>query len=331
MESISCKALYGAAASALMALALAGQTAGCGAKSSHTPSAATGATTQSTTTSSLPGSGRPPVTVGDKNTPEQFVLGELYEQALAARGFSVSLNRNIGPTGVTIRALHQGSLDLYPEYIYIWNQDVARDAAAFKSLRTAYRAGQQYALAHGLELLKPTPFGNTPAIVVTDYFARTHGLKQIGDLGPFSSALAFGGPPQFRSTGLAALERVYNLPAPIYRVLSVGGQYDALDTGEVQAAEVNLTDGSLATGDYRVLADPKRVLGWGNVVPVVTQKVLNAEGPAFTATINAVSALLTLPVMRELNEQVDQHADPGAVATQFLETHGLIPTGQGSS
>jgi glycine betaine/choline ABC-type transport system substrate-binding protein len=64
---------------------------------------------------------------------------------------------------------------------------------------------------------------------------------------------------------------------------------------------------------------------------VVTQKVLNAEGPAFTATINAVSALLTLPVMRELNEQVDQHADPGAVATQFLETHGLIPTGQGSS
>lgn len=317
---------------ATLLAALAVLAAGCGGSGSHTTPASTAtSTTQSTTTpGQLPGSDRPAVTVGDKNTPEQFVLGELYEQALAARGFSVSLNRNIGPTGVTIRALRQGSLALYPEYINVWNQSIARDGSMFKSAGAAYQAGQRYALAHGFELLKPTPFGNTPAIVVTDYFARTHGLKQIGDLGPFLSALTLGGPPQFKSTGLEALERVYNLPPPVYKVLPVGGQYDALATGGVQAAEVNLTDGSLATGDYRVLRDPKRVLGWGNVVPVVTQKVLTAEGPEFVATINAVSALLTLSTMRELNEQVDQHVDPAAVATQFLVTHGLIPPAQGS-
>ena len=43
------------------------------------------------------------------------------------------------------------------------------------------------------------------------------------------------------------------------------------------------------------------MFGWGNVVPVASVRALDAEGPAFEATINRVSALLTLPAMRELN------------------------------
>ncbi|HEX2396795.1 MAG TPA: glycine betaine ABC transporter substrate-binding protein, partial [Solirubrobacteraceae bacterium] len=38
-----------------------------------------------------PGAGRPPVTLGSKNFTEQFVLGQLYKQALEARGFRVTL------------------------------------------------------------------------------------------------------------------------------------------------------------------------------------------------------------------------------------------------
>ena len=319
-------------ARAATALGVALLAAGCGGGTPgvHTTTSAAGTGTPTTATGPLPGKGRPAVTVGDKNTPEQFVLGELYEQALAARGFSVSLNRNIGPTGVIIGALHQGSLDMYPEYIDVWNKDIAHDGSTFTSARAAYQAGQAFALAQGLQLLRPTPFGSTDAIAVTEYYARSHGLRQIADLGPLSSSLTFGGPPQFKATGLVALERAYGLPPPRYRVLPVGGQYQALAQNSVQVADVTMTDGDLATGNYRVLSDPRHVLGWGNVVPVVTQKILQAEGPAFARTINAVSALLTLPVMRQLNEQVEQHLDPAAVATQFLETHGLIPPAQGS-
>src|SRR5207237_777994 len=75
---------------------------------SSTSIAASASTTDAgatTTTASLPGTGRPPVTIGDKNFTEQFVLGELYRQALQAQGFSVQLNRNIGPTDVTLQAL----------------------------------------------------------------------------------------------------------------------------------------------------------------------------------------------------------------------------------
>lgn len=286
--------------------------------------------TNTATTPVLPGKGRPAVVVGDKNTPEQFVLGELYEQALAAEGFSVSLNRNIGPTQVTIRALHQGTLSMYPEYIDVWNNQVAGEHRTFKSSHAAYQAGQQFADRHGLKLLNPTPFGDTEALAVTDYYAINHGLSTVHDLRTIEP-LTVGGPPQFKAGGLVALERAYGLSPPGFKLLPLGGQYQALNQNIVQAAGVNTTDGDLASGDYRVLGDPSHVLGWGNVVPVVPKRVLEKEGPAFAATINAVSAQLTLSAMRQLNEQVDQHVDPASAAAQFLETHGLIPAGQGSS
>ena len=86
-----------------------------------------------------------------------------------------------------------------------------------------------------------------------------------------------------------------------------------------------MTDGQLASGDYRPLGDPQHLFGWGNAVPVLTAKVIDAEGPAFADTIDRISALLTTPVMRQLNQAVDVAGqDPAAVARQFLETHGLI-------
>ena len=304
--------------------------AACGSNAVH-PTASSGTSqTHTTSTAPLPGTGRPPVVIGDKNTPEQFVLGELYEEALAAEGFSVSLNRNIGPTQVTIRALHQGSLDMYPEYIDVWNRQVAHDGQTFSSSRAAHAAGQRFALRHGLQLLNPTLFGNTDALAVTDYYAAQHGLRTVRDLRNVGHALAVGGPPQFKQSGLVALQEAYGFTAKAFKTLPVGDQYEALNQNTVQAADVSTTDGDLATGDYRVLKDPNHVLGWGNVVPVVTQSTLAKEGPTFRATINAVSALLTISAIRQMNQQVEQHIDPATVAAQFLETHGLIGPGQSS-
>jgi osmoprotectant transport system substrate-binding protein len=155
-----------------------------------------------------------------------------------------------------------------------------------------------------------------------------HGLSSVGDLRTLPRPLIVGGPPQFKASGLKALQRAYGFSPHAFQVLPVGSQYQALNQNTVQAAAVNTTDGDLASGDYRVLRDPKNVLGWGNVVPVVTQKTLQKEGPTFAATVNAVSALLTISAMRQMNEQVEQHVDPATVAAQFLQTHGLIPPGQ---
>jgi len=110
-----------------------------------------------------------------------------------------------------------------------------------------------------------------------------------------------------------------------YRSLAVGDQYPALNNGTIQAAEVNTTDGQLATGDYAVMRDPRRVFGWGNVVPVVSAKAFATEGPAFADTIQRVDDTLSTATIRQLNYAVAiAGQDPAAVARQFLQTHGLL-------
>jgi osmoprotectant transport system substrate-binding protein len=283
--------------------------------------------TSTTSTSTLPGTGKPVVTIGDKNYTEQFVLGQLYMQALQADGFSVNLNPNIGPTEVTVQALNAGTLAMYPEYLNVFDSAVAGYPNPFKSQLQAYAAAQRYALAHGLDLLSPTPFSDTDAIGVTVAYAATDRLRSIGDLRRVESSLTVGGPPQFQqgSPGLPALKQAYGVTPEAFRALAVGAQYAALDDGSVQAADVNTTDGQLASGDYALLRDPRQIFGWGNVVPVISAKWLAAEGPAFATTIDRVDAALTTAAMRQLNADVDiaQQA-PAAVARQFLETHGLL-------
>jgi osmoprotectant transport system substrate-binding protein len=325
-----------AVVSALSALAL-----GACSSSTKTPTTTTSSvsgaattsttTTTTTTTTSKPGTGKPPVIIGDKNYTEQFVLGELYLEALQAQGFSVTIDQNIGPLPVAIKGLQTGTFSMYPEYLNVWNSQVAGYRRRFKTVASAYRAARDYALEHGMELLDPTPFSDTSGIGVTEAFAHQNHLRTIGSLADVASTLTLGGPPQFQQdslSGLPAMEEVYGFAPAAYKPLNLGDQYTALDQGTVQAAYVNTTDGEFTTGDYALLTDTRKVFGIGNVVPVLTTKILDEEGPVFAATINRVSALLTMRVIRELNAEVDP-AEAGksaaGVASRFLADHGVIP------
>ncbi|HYZ81438.1 MAG TPA: glycine betaine ABC transporter substrate-binding protein [Solirubrobacteraceae bacterium] len=295
--------------------------------SSSSAAATTSSTPTTTDTTALPGVGKPTITVGDKNYAEQFVLGQLYVQALRAQGYSVNVNQNIGPTDVTLQALQSGSLTVYPEYLNTFNTAVAGYRHGFGTLLGAYQGAQHYALAHGMQVLAPTPFSDTAAIAVTVAYAAQNHVRTIADLDHLTAALTLGGPPQFQqgTPGLPALNDVYGFVPIGYRPMAVGDQYPALNSGAIQAAEVNTTDGQLATGDYTVLRDPRRVFGWGNVVPVISAKAMATEGPAFADTIQRVDNTLTTATIRQLNYAVSiAGQDPGAVARQFLQTHGLL-------
>jgi osmoprotectant transport system substrate-binding protein len=286
-------------------------------------------TTTTSATTSLPGTGKPAVMIGDKNYTEQFVLGQLYLLALQANGFTVSINRNIGPTDVTIQALSTGRIAMYPEYLQTWNTAVAGYTHSFRSAFAAYQAGQRYALAHGLQLLDPTPFSDTGAIGVTVAYAAQNHVTKISDLRSVAQTLTLGGPPEFQQgpgAQLPLVEQVYGVTPAAFKPLAIGDQYSALNDGSIQAAAINTTDGELASGDYALLGDPRNVFGYGNVVPVVSATALADEGQAFADTINRVSALLSTDVIRQLNAEVDVAGEnPTAVARVFLETHGVIP------
>lgn len=279
----------------------------------------------STQASAEPGKGKPPVTLGTKNFTEQFVLGQLYKQALEAKGYTVALKQNIGSTEIADKALRSGEIDLYPEYIGIFNTAVAGDTKAYPSVEEAFAAGQAYAGRNGYTLLPLTPFTDVDALAVTPEYARANDLRSVADLAGVRG-VKLGAPPEFRQreTGLVGLKRVYGIDDVEFAPLTIGLQYQALDDGKIDVADVFTTNGQLQSGRYVVLEDPKNVFGFQNVTPIVSTKVLNAEGPAFAETLNAVSERLTTRAMQQMNAAVDiDKQSPAEVAQQFLEANGL--------
>lgn len=311
---------------AVAALAVALVAAACGSSSSTTtPSSQSTHTSTSTSASSKPGAGKPTVVIGDKNFTEEFILGDLYSQALAAQGYTVTLKPNIGSSEIIYKALQSGQIDMYPEYTGVILTVIAGNNTAPHSASQTYTEAKSYLESHGYTLLNSTPFYDTDAMGTLKSFATSHHLTTISDLKALGTSVKLGGAPEFatRQQGLIGLKQQYGID-PTFVPLAIGLTYTALDSGKVQVSDVFTTDPQLTTGKYTILSDPKNVFGFQNVAPIVKQSVLNAEGPAFADTINKVSALLTIPAIQRMNAAValDQQS-PASVAHKFLVANGL--------
>jgi osmoprotectant transport system substrate-binding protein len=268
----------------------------------------------------------PLITIGTKNFPEQFILGELYRQSLEANGFRVRLKSDIGSSEIVDRALVAGSLDMYPEYIGVALSELAGQRERPKSARDAYRKAKAFEEGRGFTLLEMTPFSDQNALAVLPSFAKRHGLKAIGDLAKVPGQVLIAAPPEFRSRfeGLVGLRQLYGLTRVEVRQLKIGEQYAALDRRQADAANVFTTDGQLEKDRYVLLRDPQSLFTFQNVAPVIRRDLLK-KNPKLAAAIDAVSAKLTTPAMREMNADVVQRGEePADVAEQFLREAGLL-------
>jgi osmoprotectant transport system substrate-binding protein len=269
---------------------------------------------------------RAPLRIGTKNFAEQFLLGELYRQALEAKGFPVELKSNIGSSEITHQALVDGALDMYPEYVGVLLSEVANVRSRPSSPRAAYRAAQAFERRKGFTLLGMTPFSDANALAVTPAYARRHHVRSIADLRRVPGTVEIGAPPEFatRFEGLIGLAQRYGLRNAQARPLVIGRQYDALDAGRVDVAAVFTTDGQLASRRYVLLDDPRGVFGTQHVAPIISEAALRARGPRLRTVIDAVSRRLTASAMRRMNAAVQLDGRPAAaVAAQFLRRAGL--------
>jgi osmoprotectant transport system substrate-binding protein len=310
-------------AAAVVAVAIVA--AACGSSSSSTTSKSTSTASTPSSSSSKPGVGKPPVTIGDKNFTEEYILGDLYAQALQAQGYTVTLKPNIGSSEIIYKALQAGQIDMYPEYTGTFLTVVAGVTSPPHSGQEVYAQSQTYAQKHGFTLLAQTPFYDSDALGTLKSYASAHGLTTIADLKKLGSSVKLGGPPTFatRAQALPGLKTAYGIN-PTFVPLAIGLIYKALDTNQVQVSDVFTTDPQLTTGKYTVLGDPKKAFGFQNVAPIVKQSLLTAEGSAFEQTINKVSALLTIPAIQRMNAAVAiNQQSPATVAHTFLAANGL--------
>lgn len=274
------------------------------------------------------GRGKPPsLTLGTKAFTEELILGQLYKQALEARGYTVDYKPNIGATEIIDKALTTGEIDAYPEYTGESVVTVAHISTIAATREQEYNLARVFYAKRGQAMSSMTPFFDSDAIAVTKTFAEKHGLKTIADLGKLSH-FTLGADPTFvsRQEGVAGMRRVYGITNFTLQPLALGLQYQALAAGDVDAADVFTTDPQLASGEYTLLADPKNVFGFQNVALVINKtKLRQLGGPRFLNLIDAVNALLTTRAMTAMNKAVAiDKQPPAAVARAFLKANHLV-------
>jgi osmoprotectant transport system substrate-binding protein len=265
--------------------------------------------------------------LGTKDFPEEFILGELYAQALEAEGYTVELKKNIGSTEIIDTALTSGEIDAYPEYLGVTVAVVAGVNEPAESADATYDMAKEFYEGRGQTISEQTPFFDVDAIGTTEEFAATNNLTTVADLKNLDS-FTVGARPEFRDRfqGLRGMQEVYGLTNAEFVQLAQGITYQALDDGSVDTINVFSTDAQLASGKYRVLEDPEGVFGFQHVALVIDQgKLEELGGDDFMSIIDEVSSLLTNEAIIEMNKAVVLDKQPEAeVARAFLEANDLL-------
>ncbi|HET8592114.1 MAG TPA: glycine betaine ABC transporter substrate-binding protein [Solirubrobacterales bacterium] len=311
----------------LAAIVLAGALAACGSGSAGN----TGGTDLSANRIERnPNNDRIEITVGSKNFTEQYVLAEIYANALEAAGYDVKTDLNLGSEQIALAALRQGTIDAYPEYtstaltsfFELPPEAIPADAQqAFEESRDDF--GRL-----GLVALPPTPFSSGNAVGLLTERADELGVTRISDLEGVSQDLTLYGAPECRQRidCLAGLERYYGLEFESFTPVEIERRYEVLAKGQADLSILFTTDPQLFVSDeYVILDDDKGVLPAGNVLFVARRQTVDEAGPDFAETVERVQENLTLEVMQELNARVDVDGEePEEAARRYLEDFGYI-------
>ncbi len=264
-----------------------------------------------------------PIIVGAKNFPEQYILGQLYRQALVAAGFKVGYKENIGSTELIDTALKSRQITLYPEYTGVMLSVTFKRKSLPKTPQATYSLAKQLYERRGQTLLARTPFQDRDVIAVTRATAKRYNLKTLSDLKRVPN-LSIAGFPEWNTRWRGQIGRQYGVKGFKFVPLAGISAYQLLDQGDVLAADVFTTDPPLLGSKYVQLRDPKNMFGFQHVAPVVDQRLVQQYGTRFTSTINKVTRLLTVKAMQAMNKAVIVDQRPAArVADAFLKANGL--------
>ena len=272
------------------------------------------------------------LTVGSKNFTEQYILGEIYVQALQAAGYKVKKDLDLGSEQIAYKALKGGQIDGYPEYTgtSLTSFFKIKTDAVPKDPDKAYQEAKAKYAKQGITALARTKFENTYKVGTTKDIQKDKlgGATKLSELKPAEVAkLKLAGFPECRQRTdcYIGLQRNYKLKPEF---VSTEQTYAALDNGQAELAAVFSTDGKLTSGKYTVIEDDKGLFPPYNISFGIDTKKLKELGPDAEKVIVDVQKGLTLKNMQNLNSRVDIDKDkPAEVARLYLESEGFIKKG----
>jgi glycine betaine/choline ABC-type transport system substrate-binding protein len=314
---------------ALVALAMVLALAACGEDEETTESEPSGGgAAEAEPIEEVEGAQGTPITVGSKNFTEQYILGEIYAQALEAAGYDVTKELDLGPEQVAYRALQQGEVDAYPEYtgtaltsfFDFEIEDVPTNP------EEAYQLAQEEYANEGVTAPAPGPFDNTYVLASTVETAEELGnpetITELVEAAPDDISISGFPECRQRTDCLLGLENVYNFTPEF---IATEGQFEPLDNGQSDLAFVFSTDGALSTDQYYTYEDDQSLFPPYNITLSMRDQAAEAIGPEGIDVVERVQEPLTDEVMRELNARVDlDRQEPADVAADYLQEAGFL-------
>jgi glycine betaine/choline ABC-type transport system substrate-binding protein len=270
-------------------------------------------------------------TVGSKNFAEQYILGEIYAQALEAAGFKVRKQLDLGSEQVAFKALKDGRIDAYPEYTgtaltsfyRVKTDDIPRDKnEAFDQLKTELEGDS-------ITALPQTPFQNTFVVTSTKETAEELGNpKTISELAEKAgSSKSISGFPECRQRTdcLVGLKNTYDWSP---KFVSSQGKFEDLDQGQADFTFGFGTDGELSLDKYATYEDDKQLFPPYYITFMVRQAGVEKLGAEGQEIVERVQQPLTERVMQELNSRVTiDKQEPERVARDYLREAGFTQSG----
>jgi osmoprotectant transport system substrate-binding protein len=275
------------------------------------------------------GSGTPPaskgtLTVAGFNFPESSILAEIYGQALAHDGYTITYKLLLGTREVVAPALESGQIDLYPGYaatdLEFYNK-AAGEANGDSAATTAKLNSHLQPL--GLTALTPSTAVDQNAFAVTSATQKKYTLSKLSDLAAIGGQLTLGAGPECPTRPFCqpGLKTTYGINFKAFKPLDTDGPLTraAFKNGSIDVGLVFSSDGDLNSLGLVVLQDDKHLENADNVLPIMRQAAASTE---VTNVLNAIDAKLTTADLVTMNSQVSiQHQDADAVAAAWLQQH----------
>lgn len=265
------------------------------------------------------------IVIGSANFTESEVLGQLYAQALTAKGVQASTRPNIGAREVYLTALQDGSVSVVPEYTgnLLLYYDANSPASTAEEIESALGETLQ---GENLVLGTPSPATDQDVYVVTGEFSQANGVTSLADLKKVAGDAVLGGPGELaeRSYGPPGLEEVYGVTFKEFKPYNAPAvKIKDLNDDKIQVATFFTTEAAITDNGYVQLEDPEGLILPQNVVPLMAPQV--AENPTAVEALDAVSAALTTEDLTAMNKAVDaDRRGADEVAEEWLTSKGLI-------
>ena len=239
------------------------------------------------------------------------MLGEIYAQALAAAGYDVETELNLGDEKTALKALESGEIDAYPEYtgtalLLVLRRPGRRDPEG--PAAGATRRPRQGFAEKDLTALPPTPFTSSNEVAVTKETADELGLQKISDLeGKSQDLTLYGSPGVPPAPGLPARPAA-GLRAEVQEVhaVDIALRHEVLDEGpgrRVDRVHHRPADQARgATSCSRTTRACSRPTTRRSSCATTSSR---RPGRTSTKVVAQVNKGLTDEVMQELNARVD--------------------------